>query len=157
MKAGIAHEQRLTIRIEGEPAELAGLRSALSDWLTNVGVSDEPKGELVLATHEMAAEAIERGAGEVALLGEVVSDAVRLTMAGGDWSSLDALRSTLVLALVAEIRIHRGIITIRLKLSDTSGGIDSASALAQDKHAAVIPHEKEQHEAAASPRSTLKG
>jgi hypothetical protein len=120
-------EQRLSARIDGEPAELPRLRSALSNWLTGVGVSDDSCRDLALATHELAAEAIERGAAEVALLGEVVGEAIRLTMAGGDWSSLDELRSTLVRGLVAEIRIHRGIVTMRLTLTDASSPPGSGS------------------------------
>jgi hypothetical protein len=132
MDTGLPHEQLLSARIAGDRAELPRLRSALANWLTNVDVRDEPGRDLVLATHELAAEAIERGA-EVALLGEVVGDAIRLTMAGGDWSSLDELRSTLVRGLVAEIRIHRGIVTMRLTLTDVSSSTESDSTFDRDK------------------------
>lgn len=85
-------------------------------WRGCVGVGDTRRRDLVLAAHELAPEAIERGAAEVAVLGELPGDAIRLTVAGGDWSSLDELRSTLVRALVSDVRIHRGIVTLRLKL-----------------------------------------
>jgi hypothetical protein len=133
MDTGLPHEQLLSARITGDRAELPRLRSALANWLTNVDVRDKPCRDLVLATHELAAEAIERGAAEVALLGEVVGDAIRLTMAGGDWSSLDELRSTLVRSLVAEIRIHRGIVTMRLTLTDVSSSPESRSTFDRDK------------------------
>ncbi len=114
----LEHELRLSTRIRGEPTHLPDLRSAVSDWLMSIGVKDESRQDLVLAAHEMAAEAIERGASEVEIRGEVTGDAIRLSVAGGDWSSLDELRSTLVRALVAEIRVHRGIVTMRMRLID---------------------------------------
>jgi len=138
MDTGRPNEQLLSARIAGDRAELPRLRSALANWLTNIDVRDEPGRDLVLATHELAAEAIERGAAEVALLGEIVGDAIRLTMAGGDWSSLDELRSTLVRGLVAEIRIHRGIVTIRLPLSDPSIGTESDSTFDRDKQTGPV-------------------
>lgn len=111
-----ATDIRLLARVAGDPTELPHLRSALSEWLRRVGVGDELGADLVLATHELAAEAVERGASEVAVLGEVLGDAIRISVAGGDWSNLDELRSTLVRALVAELRMHRGIVTMRLQL-----------------------------------------
>jgi hypothetical protein len=92
----------------------------LSDWLAGIGLVDPARKDLVLAAHEVAAEAIERRAAEVAVLGEVVGDAIRLSIVGGDWSSLDDLRSALIRALIGEIRVHRGIVTMRLRLSDVS-------------------------------------
>ena len=115
---------RVLVRIEGEPAELSRMRSALLEWLSGVGVDEEFSGDLVLAAHELAAEAIERGAAEVAVLGEVIGEAIRLSVVGGDWSSLDELRSTLVRALITEIRIHRGIVTMRSNVTDA--GTESA-------------------------------
>ena len=45
---------------------LASLRHALELWLEEVGVADPPRSELVLATHEAAANAIEHAASIVA-------------------------------------------------------------------------------------------
>jgi hypothetical protein len=110
--------------MEGRPGELPPLRSALSSWLAGLGLADPARKELVLATHEIAAEAIERQAPEVAVLGEVVGDAIRISVAGGDWSSLDDLRSTLIRGLIGDVRVHRGIVTMRLKLDDGSNAPD---------------------------------
>ena len=133
MNAEIPPDPRLMARIEGEATELRGLRSALYGWLVSADIGDESRHDLVLAAHELAAEAIERGAAEVAVLGEVIGDAIRLTVAGGEWASLDEMRSTLVLALAPQIRLHRGIVTIRLTLAASraetaKGGHASAAA-----------------------------
>jgi anti-sigma regulatory factor (Ser/Thr protein kinase) len=47
--------------IPPDVARLASLRRALSDWLERSGVADPPRADLVLATHEAAANAIEHG------------------------------------------------------------------------------------------------
>jgi len=120
MDTRLEQDGRLFVRIEGRPTELPRLRSGLSDWLADIGLVDPSRKDLVLSAHEVAAEAIEREATDVAVLGEVVGDAIRLSIVGGDWSSLDDLRSTLIRALIGEIRVHRGIVTIRLRLSDVS-------------------------------------
>ena len=120
MDTRLEQDGRLVVRIEGQPGELPRLRSGLSDWLADIGLVDPARKDLVLAAHEVAAEAIEREAAEVAVLGEVVGDAIRLSIVGGDWSSLDDLRSALIRALIGEIRVHRGIVTMRLRLSDVS-------------------------------------
>lgn len=120
MDTRLEQDGRLVVRIEGQPGELPRLRSGLSDWLADVGLVDPARKDLVLAAHEVAAEAIEREAAEVAVLGEVVGDAIRLSIVGGDWSSLDDLRSALIRALIGEIRVHRGIVTMRLRRTDVS-------------------------------------
>lgn len=120
MDTRLVEDGRLVVRIDGRPAELPRLRSGLSDWLADIGLLDPARKDLVLAAHEVAAEAIERDAAEVAVLGEVIGDAIRLSIVGGDWSSLDDLRSALIRALIGEIRVHRGIVTMRLQLSDVS-------------------------------------
>ena len=120
MDTRLEQDGRLVVRIEGQPGELPRLRSGLSDWLADIGLVDPARKDLVLAAHEVAAEAIECEAAEVAVLGEVVGDAIRLSIVGGDWSSLDALRSALIRALIGEIRVHRGIVTMRLRLTDVS-------------------------------------
>ena len=120
MDTRLEEDGRLVVRIDGQPAELPRLRSGLSDWLAEIGLLDPARKDLVLAAHEVAAEAIEREAAEVAVLGEVVGDAIRLSIAGGDWSSLEDLRSALIRALIGEIRVHRGIVTMRSRLSDVS-------------------------------------
>jgi len=112
--------RRLSASIETRAAELPRLRAALSDWLSSVGVGESPAKDVVLAAHEIAAEAIERGAVEVAVLGEVIGDTIRVSVAGGDWSSLDELRSALIRGLIGEIRVHRGIVTMRLRVSGVS-------------------------------------
>jgi len=118
MDTRVEQDGRLVVRIDGRLAELPDLRSALSSWLSRVGIVDPSRKDLVLVSHEIAAEAIERGATEVAVLGEVIGDAVRVSVAGGDWSSLDDLRSKLIRGLIGEIRVHRGIVTMRLQLDD---------------------------------------
>ena len=45
-----------------DAAFLAGLRHALGTWLENAGIDDRQRDDLVLATHEAAANAIEHGA-----------------------------------------------------------------------------------------------
>ena len=45
-----------------DPSRLVSLRAALRAWLEEVGVADPPRSELVLATHEAAANAIEHAA-----------------------------------------------------------------------------------------------
>ena len=40
-------------------AVLGGLRRSLTAWLEKAGVADPPRGDVVLATHEAAANAIE--------------------------------------------------------------------------------------------------
>jgi hypothetical protein len=120
MDTRLEQDGRLVVRIEGQPGELPRLRSGLSDWLADIGLVDPARKDLVLAAHEVAAEAIEREAAEVAVLGEVVGDAIRLSIVGGDWSNLDDLRSALIRALIGEIRVHRGIVTMRLRLTDVS-------------------------------------
>jgi len=42
-------------------ARLAPLRRELSKWLEQAGVADPPRADLVLATHEAAANAMEHG------------------------------------------------------------------------------------------------
>jgi len=42
-------------------ARLAPLRRELASWLESAGVADPPRADLVLATHEAAANAIEHG------------------------------------------------------------------------------------------------
>ena len=120
MDSSLEHGRRLSAVIEGRPTELPRLRSALSGWLAGLGVGEPSAKDVVLAAHEIAAEAIERGAAEVAVLGEVIGDAIRVSVAGGDWSSVDELRSTLIRGLIGEIRVHRGIVTMRLRVSDVS-------------------------------------
>ena len=120
MDTRVEQDGRLVVRLDGRLTELPDLRSALSSWLSHIGILDPSRKDLVLVSHEIAAEAIERGAAEVAVLGEVVGDAVRVSVAGGDWSSLDDLRSKLIRGLIGEIRVHRGIVTMRLRLTDVS-------------------------------------
>jgi len=85
MDTRLEQDGRLVVRIEGQPAELPRLRAGLSDWLADIGLVDPSRKDLVLAAHEVAAEAIEREAADVAVLGEVVGDAIRLSIVGGDW------------------------------------------------------------------------
>jgi hypothetical protein len=127
MDADAPCDSRLLARIEGDRTELQHLRSALTSWIEGVGVEEEQSKDLVLAAHELAAEAIERGAVEVAILAELLDDASRLTVAGGDWSSLDELRTTLVRGLVPDIRVHHGIATVRLKLHGDEAHDDEGS------------------------------
>jgi hypothetical protein len=127
MDTRVEQDGRLVVRLDGRLTELPDLRSALSSWLSHIGILDPSRKDLVLVSHEIAAEAIERGAAEVAVLGEVVGDAVRVSVAGGDWSSLDDLRSKLIRGLIGEIRVHRGIVTMRLHLNDVSGAPADAS------------------------------
>src|SRR4029078_10134669 len=93
MDTRLEQDGRPVVRIEGQPAELPRLRAGLSDWLADIGLVDPSRKDLVLAAHEVAAEAIEREAADVAVLGAVVGDAIRLLVVGGDCSSLGDMRS----------------------------------------------------------------
>ena len=113
----VEHELRLSTHIRGEPTHLPDLRSAVSDWLTSIGVKDESRQDLVLAAHEMAAEAIERGASEVEIRGEVTGDAIRL----GGWWRLAASTSCARPWYVRSWRRFAsigGIVTMRMRLID---------------------------------------
>ena len=51
--------ERFHSSLPPDTAALAGLRRSLSLWLEAADVSDPPRGDVVLATHEVAANAIE--------------------------------------------------------------------------------------------------
>lgn len=117
MSLAIRHVgERLSVTIDGKPAALRGLRTTLAEWLRTYGIAVDTLGSLVLAVHETAAQAIERGAPEVVVEGDVQQDAIRISVAGGDWSVLDDLRLQLISELVSDVRVNRGIVGLRLDL-----------------------------------------
>jgi serine/threonine-protein kinase RsbW len=106
-------------------ARLASLRRALTDWLERSGVADPPRADLVLATHEAAANAIEHGNPEqpFEVRGEINDRVLTLEISDtGQWEgsrrSNDERGRGLVLikALVSklEIRTSRYGTTLRL-------------------------------------------
>lgn len=50
-----------SVTVQSDVVFLSGLRRTLSDWLETMGVGEEPRESVVLATHEAAANAIEHG------------------------------------------------------------------------------------------------
>jgi hypothetical protein len=109
--------ERLVARIAGDANELSMLRGMMSGWLSEQGVEGTAHDSLVSAAHEAAAEAIERGAREVVIVAERSDSAIRLSVAGGDWSGLEELRSKLIRELMSDVRVHRGIVGMRLELA----------------------------------------
>lgn len=104
---------------------LAPLRRALSTWLEGVGVADPPRADLVLATHEAAANAIEHGNPRqpFAVTGEIVDQVLTIEISDrGRWEgrrfgSDDRGRGLMLIeALVTkmEIETDRGGTTLRL-------------------------------------------
>lgn len=72
-------------------ARLAPLRRSLSSWLEKAGVADPPRGDLVLATHEAATNAIEYGAPKrpFDVRGSVVGRVVTVAISNeGRWSEI---------------------------------------------------------------------
>jgi hypothetical protein len=112
-------KQSLSVSIDGVPEELRGLRATLAEWLRSGGITLGALASVVLAVHETAAQAIERGAREVVVKGDIRKDAVLMSIAGGDWSVLDDLRLHLISELVSDVRVNRGIVGLRLDLSST--------------------------------------
>ena len=74
-------------RVPRDPAQLASLRHMLSHWLERVGIADPPRADVVLATHEAAANAIEHsGASEPVVIRGQISDgaiAIQVSDRGG--------------------------------------------------------------------------
>ena len=98
-------------------ARLTPLRRALSDWLERSGVADPPRADLVLATHEAAANAIEHGNPEqsFAVRGEIVDRVLTVEISDtGRWGASrtgnDERGRGLVLikALVSKVEIRTG-------------------------------------------------
>jgi hypothetical protein len=113
---GERSDDRLSARIGSAVSELPRLRNMLRDWLTDVGVEGAAREGLVLAAHEVAAQAIERGASEIAVQADGQRGAVRVSIAGGDWSSLDDLRLQIIRAHTTDVRVHHGVVGLRLNL-----------------------------------------
>ncbi len=70
-------------------ARLAPLRRSLSSWLEQADVADPPRGDLVLATHEAATNAIEYGTPKrpFEVRGSVVDRVVTVAISNeGRWS-----------------------------------------------------------------------
>jgi anti-sigma regulatory factor (Ser/Thr protein kinase) len=111
---------RLTLRIAGDARELSTLRHVISAWLAELGVDAIAGDRLIIAAHETAAEAIEHGASEVIVQGDHDADAVRLSVVGGDWSTIEDLRSRLIREVVPDVRVHRGVVGLRLELPRTT-------------------------------------
>lgn len=106
-------------------AVLGELRRALTTWLEEAGVADPPRGDVVLATHEAAANAIEHS-------GSTNSVDVRARIAGrsltieisdtGRWKAADPADEErgrglkLIAGLVSEVDLHtdKGSTTVRL-------------------------------------------
>jgi serine phosphatase RsbU (regulator of sigma subunit)/anti-sigma regulatory factor (Ser/Thr protein kinase) len=65
------------LRIAPEPGELRHLRARLGAWLDGLGVSEEDASDLVLATHEAAANSVEHGYGN-GTDGDVVVEAAHV-------------------------------------------------------------------------------
>ena len=111
--------------IPPDVARLASLRRALSDWLERSGVADPPRADLVLATHEAAANAIEHGNPEqpFEVRGEII-DGV-LTVEISDTGQWEASRTgndergrglMLIKALVSKLEIRTGLYGTTLRL-----------------------------------------
>ena len=110
--------ERWTTRIPGDVHELSALRRTIAGWLTEIGVDGNARDGLVLAVHEVAAQAIERGAEEVVVQGDSTDGTILLSVAGGDWSTVDDLRTRMLEAAATEVRLHRGVVGLRLDLTE---------------------------------------
>lgn len=74
--------------ISPDVSRLAPLRRALSTWLERAGVADPPRADVVLATHEAAANAIEHGNPEqpFAVRGEIIDQVLTIEISDtGRW------------------------------------------------------------------------
>jgi hypothetical protein len=109
--------ERLVARVPGEASELRILRGTISGWLAQHGVEGVAHDSLIGAAHEAAAEAIERGAREVVVVAEREDSAIRVSVAGGDWSGLEEIRSKLIREYMSDVRVQRGIVGMRLELT----------------------------------------
>ncbi len=106
-------------------ARLAPLRQSLSSWLEEADVADPPRGELVLATHEAATNAIQYGAPKrpFEVRGSVVDRVVTVAISNeGRWNEIrrendDRGRGlALIEAIVTKVEIEtdRSGTTVRL-------------------------------------------
>jgi anti-sigma regulatory factor (Ser/Thr protein kinase) len=86
----------------------------LSHWLEGVGIADPPRADVVLATHEAAANAIEHsGASEpVVIRGQISDGAINIEVSdrgewvtGGGASEERGRGLPLIAALVSEVKI----------------------------------------------------
>lgn len=76
--------------LPSELAALAALRRSLSTWLEAVGVTDPPRGDVVLATHEGAANAIEHAgsASSIDIRAQLVGETITVEISdSGRWAS----------------------------------------------------------------------
>jgi serine/threonine-protein kinase RsbW len=107
--------ERFQSTLPPDIAALAPLRRSLSTWLENAGVADPPRGEVVLATHEGAANAIEHSgnAGAVGVRAQVQDGTITIEISdSGRWaasSSTDGERGRglmLIAALVSRMELR---------------------------------------------------
>ena len=140
-------------------SHLSSLRRQLSEWLGGVQVSDDVADEVLLATHEAAANAIEHA--EPATL--VTIKAVRpddklmvIVTNSGAWSqprSVNEMRGRGLILMrtvmsKVEIRVHSGRTTVRMRkdLSSNASPADQRIAAGSNFRATasrVVDHERE--------------
>ena len=102
-------------RVPPDLAQLAPLRHSLSDWLQSAGVPEPPRENVLLATHEATANAIEHAqTSEPVVIWAQVSDAaVTIEVRDrGPWKTTDEFDEErgrglpLIATLVSEVKIE---------------------------------------------------
>jgi serine/threonine-protein kinase RsbW len=97
-------------------SQLRGVRVSIASWLDDAGVNRETRDDILLATHEAVANAIEhaREDGPIMLRGEIGKDAVTVSVSNaGDWrppSSNDVRGRGLAVirALMTDVNVEVG-------------------------------------------------
>ena len=95
---------------------LRGLRSALRSWLERAGIGDAPRDEIVLATHEAVANAVEHGAadGHVTIRGRLDDGVVTVAVENrGAWREHEERGRGRGLVLIAALMTKLEIVTDR--------------------------------------------
>jgi len=102
-------------RVPPDLAQLASLRHSLSDWLQGAGVPEPPRDNVVLATHEATANAIEHAqtSEPVVIWAEVSDAAVTIEVRDhGQWKATGEFNEDrgrglpLIAALVSVVEIE---------------------------------------------------
>ena len=97
-------------------SQLAAFRRSIASWLDAADIDGETRTDVVLATHEAVANAMEHALGEgpVEVRGEIADDAITISVSNaGEWRTPNSIESrgrglAVIRALVTNVQFDAG-------------------------------------------------